>query len=75
MRKPRGGQIRANRLIGPRKVLGEGDRRVPAKGERSYSALQRPLSSLVDLVHSPRRQRERGGAPFGLRPHSVPLAF
>ena len=32
MRKPRGGQIRANRLIGPRKVLGEGDRRVPAKG-------------------------------------------
>ena len=32
MKKPRGGQIRANRLIGPRKVLGEGDRRVPAKG-------------------------------------------
>ena len=32
MRKPRGGQIRANRLIGPRKVLGEGDRRVSAKG-------------------------------------------
>ena len=32
MRKPRGGQIRAKRLIGPRKVLGEGDRRVPAKG-------------------------------------------
>ena len=31
MRKPRGGQIRANRLIGPRKVLGD-DRRVPAKG-------------------------------------------
>ena len=66
-----GGQIRANRLIGGK--CGEGDRRVPAK-ERSYSALQRPLSSLVDLVHSPRRQRERGGAPFGLRPH-VPLAL
>ena len=28
----------------------------------------------MDLVHSPRRRRERGGAPFGLRPHSVPLA-
>ncbi len=25
--------------------------------------------------HSPRRRRERAGAPFGLRPHSVPLAF
>ena len=32
MRKPPGGQIRANRLIGPREVLGGGDRRVPAKG-------------------------------------------
>ena len=31
MRKPRGGQIRANRLIGPREVLGGSDRRVPAK--------------------------------------------
>ena len=32
MRKPRGGQILANRVIGPREVLGGGDRRVPAKG-------------------------------------------
>ena len=32
MRKPRGVQIRANRLIGPREVLAGGDRRVPAKG-------------------------------------------
>ena len=32
MRKPRGVQIRANRLIGPREVLGGDDRRVPAKG-------------------------------------------
>ena len=31
MRKPRGVQIRANRLIGPGKCLA-GDRRVPAKG-------------------------------------------
>ena len=31
MRKPRGGQFRANRLIGPREVLGGNDRRVPAK--------------------------------------------
>ena len=32
MRKPRGVQIRANRLIGPWEVLGGDDRRVPAKG-------------------------------------------
>ena len=32
MRKPRGGQILANRVIGPREVLGGGDRRVPSKG-------------------------------------------
>ena len=75
MRKPRGGQIRANRLIGPRKVLGEGDRRVPAKGRGRTAPYRGRSAALVDLVHSPRRQRERGGAPFGLRPHSVPLAF
>ena len=75
MRKPRGGQILANRVIGPREVLGGGDRRVPAKGKRSYRAAQRSLRSLVDLVHSPAHRRERGGVPFGLRPYSVPLAF
>ena len=73
MRKPRGVQIRANRLIGPGKCLVGTDE--CRQGERSYSALQRPLRSLVDLVHSPRRRRERGGVPFGLRPHSIPLAF
>ena len=46
MRKPRGGQIRANRLIGPRKVLGEGDRRVPAKG-RGRTAPYRGRSGLL----------------------------
>ena len=32
MRKPGRGQILENRLVGPREVLGGGDRRVPAKG-------------------------------------------
>ena len=32
MRKTGGGQIRANRLIGPPEVLAGDDRRVPAKG-------------------------------------------
>ena len=32
MSKPGGGQILANRVIGPREVLGGSDRRVPAKG-------------------------------------------
>ncbi len=27
------------------------------------------------MGHSPAHRRERGGAPFGLRPHSVPLVF
>ena len=74
MRKPRGGQIRKSADWDPGKCLVRAIDECPPR-ERSYSALQRPLSSLVDLVHSPRRQRERGGAPFGLRPHSVPLAF
>ena len=75
MRKTGGGQIRANRLIGPPEVLAGDDRRVARQGERSYSSLRRPLRILVDLVHSPGHRRERGGAPFGLRSHSVPFAF
>ena len=59
MRKPRGGQIRANRLIGPRKVLGEGDRRVPPRGEvvqRPTEAAQQPRGS-GPLPSTPARAR------------------
>ena len=56
-----------------RKLLGEGQIGKSAQideclqGERSYSALQRPLRSLVDLVHSP----DAGGARGKLRPPRI----
>ena len=74
MRKPRGVQIRANRLIGPGKCLVGTIDECPPRGE----VVQRPTEAAQEPRGSgplPRRRRERGGAPFGLRPHSVPLVF
>ena len=74
MRKPRGGQIQANRLIGLREVLGGSDRRVPAKRTGRtvpYRGHSGPLwiwSTPLDAGASEGELRSR------LRPHSVPLA-
>ena len=74
MRKTGGGQIRANRLIGPPEVLAGDDSRVPAKGrDRTAPYGGRSGSSWIwstplDAGASEGELRSR------LRPHSVPLA-
>ena len=72
MRKPRGGQIRANRLIGPRKVLAGGDRRVPAKG-RGRTAPYRGRSAASWIWSTPLdASASEGERSEGVRPNGAP---